>query len=488
MSTEQECLTALRGTDNPTKLVRAIERLLKEMRLQAPSLPGGGGFFNGYGRVYIDCMHLELAAMECDSPYLLAQVVEQQQLLAARAVEVMERDGCSLILATNNFSGLLERESPTWGSHENYLVEEHPTQFEARILPFLVTRVYAGAGGVQCPSGDFLAAVRPEFMRRTSGGGTTSDRAIHSTSRDEHHMGPNPKVFRYHLILGDGHRSQFNLALQYGATALVLKASRNDMELAARLFDLGGLPLRKSWLYTLRRFNLLARPGRPPRVDPRALQVQRLYLESAERYAARLPAPPSWIPRLLRDWRHTLDALESDDRAWLMARLDAYTKYELYSRFLQESGRRWKNVKDNSCLQSELALLDHSYHMFSSPDSVFQQLQRAGVLSHRVGELIEPGSEAEPHVPETATRARARARLIRDKAGENLFMDWSYVLDSEGAQVRDLLDPFAQDYGPWRPVSSRHRAVPPRRPGRLTIRQRPRPADPESPTDMGQSG
>ncbi len=80
-------------------------------------------------------------------------------------------------------------------------------------------------------------------------------------------------------------------------------------------------------------------------------------------------------------------------------------------------------------------------------------MERAGLLAHRVGEPVEPGSEAEPHVPETETRAKARARFIREASGEGLFMDWSRVVDRLGEQVRDLHDPFAQEYGPWRSLS-----------------------------------
>jgi hypothetical protein len=105
-------------------------------------------------------------------------------------------------------------------------------------------------------------------------------------------------------------------------------------------------------------------------------------------------------------------------------------------------------------LFDELALLDQGYHDFCDPDSLFARLQRGGQLEHRVGPRIEPGSEPEPFVPETGTRARARARFIREHApGNGLRMDWSCVQDVPGSRLRRLCDPLAADYGPWEPAA-----------------------------------
>jgi hypothetical protein len=34
------------------------------------TLSGHGGIFNPYGKVYCDCGHIEIAEIECDSPYV----------------------------------------------------------------------------------------------------------------------------------------------------------------------------------------------------------------------------------------------------------------------------------------------------------------------------------------------------------------------------------------------------------------------------------
>lgn len=452
MSAEIECLTAV--PDDPESVDSATNRFLQIMSKLAPSLPSSNGLFNGYARIYNDVGHVELALVECDNPYLLPSIFERVQILATRALEQLSSKRIRLILANNNHSGLLKKGCPVWGDHENYLVEKHPESFTEEILPFLVTRIYQGAGGVRYPTGDYVAAVRPICMELATGGGTTEMRAIHSTARDEHHMGPNPNRFRYHLILGDGHRSHFNLALQFGATALAIKAIlfdwklRSDVKRLAKKFP-------ADWVQSLRGFNLLAPAGQPLRVDPMVVQTQRIYLEGARRYAAALTSTPGWIPHILRDWERTLNAYACLDRRWLAAHLDAFAKYEFYSAVLNEGGNSWESLSNNKKLFCELALLDHSYHEFCNPNSVFNKLESAGLLRHRVGELVLPGEEDEPFVPETETRARPRARFIRENCKrKDLTIDWSWVHDLTGNRRRMMLDPFAESFTEWSPCSA----------------------------------
>ena len=176
MGSEIECLTVVpgRAMSPETAACRFVELIAD----QAPSLPAVQGIFNGYGKVYCDMGHVELAPIECDDPYLLPSIFERMQILATRAVEQLADQGIELVLANNNHSGLLTSESPYWGSHENYLTERHPRMFGSSILPFLVTRLFHGAGGIHFPTGDYLAAVRPLCMQSAVGGGTTGSRGF----------------------------------------------------------------------------------------------------------------------------------------------------------------------------------------------------------------------------------------------------------------------------------------------------------------------
>ena len=262
-------------------------------------------------------------------------------------------------------------------------------------------------------------------------------------------MGPSPKRFRYHLILGDGHRSQFNLALQLGATALAIKSVLYDEQLERQVAAIRG-EFGAEWVPALRRLNVLAASGGKLQIHPLVPRTQRLYLEAARRFAATLADPPSWIPRLLADWERTLVAFEQLDRVWLARHLDAFAKYELFSAVLAENHCPWSLLPQRQPLFHELALLDQNYHEFCNPRSAFAQLEQAGLLDHRVVDPIEPGKEADPYVPEAETRAQPRARFIRDQRGNtDCVVDWSYIQDVRQNRVLRFYDPFTRELGEW---------------------------------------
>ena len=99
----------------------------------------------------------------------------------------------------------------------------------------------------------------------------------------------------------------------------------------------------------------------------------------------------------------------------------------------------------NKGLSLELALLNQNYHEFTDANSVFYQLDAGGMLDHRVGETIPAGGELDPFIPNTTTRAAARARFIRDRAGSaDATITWSYAVGQDGVWTLD--DPFAKEF------------------------------------------
>jgi hypothetical protein len=153
----------------------------------------------------------------------------------------------------------------------------------------------------------------------------------------------------------------------------------------------------------------------------------------------------------LTAWDETLSAFERLDRGWLAPRLDAFAKYEFFTAMLGEMGIRWEQLPGNSDAFHELALLDQSYHEFCNPKSVFTRLERAGLLKHRVHPRIEPGSEPDPYVPATTTRAQARSRFIRDHRDQRyLVVDWSWVHDAVAMKSLLLRRPHARRFSSWR--------------------------------------
>lgn len=453
---------------------RALERLLDEHYHSAPALRGRNGFFNAYGRAYLDWGHYELASAECASPYDVPGVLERQEILLGGALARLRRTGVCLRLSNNNHSGLLDPGSPTWGAHESYLVQRDPATFGRSILPFLATRLYAGAGGVRARDGAYLACVRAEFLRADEGGLTVELRALHSTCRQESLMGERRGAWRYHLIHGDGLRSHFGLALTLGATLLALRAIDHDAQLPERVaaagYRVGGG--RTAHLDTLLRLNVLAPPGHGPRAHPLAIAVQRAYLEASEAWADAQRALPAWVPTLLADWRATLDALRGTDLDWLRARLDAFAKHALVEATLAQEGVSWSRLARDSGAQAQIALLVHDYHDLGRPDGLFRRLESAGLVAHRVAPSLEPGGEPEPFVPELGTRASARARRIRERAHDpRLVCDWAGIEEPTLRRSSCLADPFARDFEP--PAEFAASAAPRRSARRAVLRPRP---------------
>ena len=426
-------------TDVLTPLLEAIARL-------APCVRGPSGIFCTYGRVAPDCGHIELSSIEVESPFKLALILDRFHTLLVQAVGLARQQGHPIGLANNNHSGFLHSETGVWGSHENYLVERRPGYFSANILPFLATRLYAGAGGIRFPSGEFVASVRQEFLTCDTGGGTTHSRALHSTCRDESLM-DHAAGFRYHGISADGHRSQVNLALQYGATLLAIKTAIFDADLPKELKRLDWLPHVRKWVDVSRHFNLLAKPGDAPRIDPRAIDVQRIYLDAARRFVAQSAESADWMPGILDIWQATLDAWQEHDIEWLAARFDTFTKFKIWDDVLHEMGKSWLALPNDDAALAKLALVGQNYHDFTDPENVFSQLDGMGLLEHRVGPTIPPGGEPEPFVPDVETRARARARLICQRANDpDLIVEWESAHDCKSNQQMWLGDPFAEAY------------------------------------------
>lgn len=432
-----------------------IAELLHRMALSAPALPGNGGIFNAYGRVYLDGNHLETAAAEADSPYQLATWIEQQESLLANAVSEMQAaTGASAEFRNLNYDGLLQDGATSWGTHENYLLHGPPGKIAAGLLPFLATRSFAGAGGLVWPHGHFVAGTRIELMTQDAGGGTMQQRALFSTAREEP-LSRSPRFHRLHLIHGDGNRSQFSLALKIGTTALVVRMLEEQPE---ALRPLPGTPnpargRRAFWMQAARHLNRLASPGDPLRADPLALRIQRMYLDACRRYVQGLTDVPEWVGRLLDDWEITLGALASQDIAWLERRLDPWIKRPLFHEYLFQRGCDWSQVPHNRPLFHELALLNQDYHSLDR-GSVFERSEAAGLLDQRVVNFLPPGSEPIPFVPASGTRATFRAEFIRQHASESGWViDWT--------QARHLPSGLTVEFEPPLRGFTRNLSMPP---------------------------
>ncbi|QDS97214.1 proteasome accessory factor PafA2 family protein [Adhaeretor mobilis] len=431
MGVEEECLTLGSHIDMDRMFV-AIQSLAPTLRA-CPS-----GIFTPLGRIYLDGSHLELASAEAGSPWILADIVARQQQLVAEAIQSVAGAGGSLEFANINYSGLLRSGACTWGTHENYLVNRPVSWFAEQMIPFLCSRFYAGSGAVHWPSGRYVASARVQFLAAETNGNTTRNRPLFCTARSD--PGENGRELRRcHLVCADGHRSPINLALQFGATSLVLHA------LIERPKKLKSIPRpsgasKKLWLVCAKHFNFLAKPGEPLAVHPGAIQLQRFYLQLVSDWLAGSRAAPDWSDKIVALWQATLDAVEQGNHLWLSQRLDAWIKYDLLDVALEVMGSNWREAADNRLLSSHLTLISQDYHCFTKSDSIFQVLceKEAILRSPRFLPVNDRWKIA------TKTRAAARAKMICEHAGEtDLVLDWNGMINLQTGERWGLVDPMA---------------------------------------------
>lgn len=478
--------------------------MLAHARASCPHLrDGGSGLFLANGaRLYMDrgC-HPEFATPECGDPWEVVRYVRAGEALLldlARRVQRENRELRELALFRCNVD--YNRSGVTWGCHESYLHSRNPLELPAQLLPHLVTRViYAGAGGFNptAPGAQFTLSPRAWLLRSATSGDSTSERAIvhlkdESLARSGWH--------RLHLICGESLCSDTAAVLKLGTTALVLAAvdaGRRPGD-AVRLAD----PV-----HALRTIAADPPPDRPAGVTLEAgghlsaSEIQRHYLAEVEACdAGRLP---EWAGELCRLWRAQLDALDArapslertldwaikrllyqrwvrDRMSWralqragaLLARLERTTaqlcakdqmalrldgalrgrsplRFELsrLAPLLAAENLTWEDLRGALRLCNELLEADTRFGQLGEA-GVFEQLDRAGLLTHRAPpppSRGEPRADPQSHPP-AGGRARIRGdwirRLWNDGAAGRYRGDWTALWDETTGRSLDLTDPF----------------------------------------------
>jgi proteasome accessory factor A len=396
--------------------------------------PGNGGFlFNG-GRAYVDMGHLEYCTPEC---------------LTVQDLVLYDRAGDHLLNAALRDLGLSERagfvrnnidhfSGATFGCHENYLVRRTAPLSEKNVLSllaFLTLRVlYTGAGRVGASLGSenrgdtqhdranphFQISQRADYINNDLFEWVQFNRAIINT-RDEPLADPR-RFRRLHLLHGDTSVLPHTLALKVGTTALVLDLLEID--------HLPELCLADSVL-TLRR--LSHQTEGPWTVDlatgetENAVGLLRRYLDAA---TAEFRGRDAETDHLLRDWKETLDALESEPGA-LVGKVDWITKHWLLSEFVQREGISWSDP----WLRSQ----DLEFHHLDPARSLGLALDRTPApWALDPGRIHFAGTN-----PPADTRAHARSALLRQAAAREgrYFVDWE-TFDLEGHPTVRLNNPF----------------------------------------------
>jgi proteasome accessory factor A len=421
-----------------------------------------GGFLLNGGRLYVDAVgdHEEYATAECSDILDLAVHERAGHRILQQALCDLELD--EVVSFHNNsvdhFGG------HTFGCHENYLARLDEDFFRDAVcylLPFLVTRqIFAGVGrvgghrlnradfrnnvmrmgeheidyiwvhnfyGVEIDrSVEFQLSQRADHILKTVASKVRFNRAIINPKWDSYYNFSN--MHRLHLLFGEANMSEWATAMKVGTTCLVLdlveaEVVPRDVRLADPIETLKKVSRDPSWRWIV----TLASGETVPAVD-----LQRVYLEAAQRYLAGRDAQTDWV---LKEWDYALTGLETDPML-LDDRVDWVAKRKLLEMFREADGADWRDDIMHS--------LDLEYHNINPEKGLYHGLADAGRI-HRV--LDDDRIDCAVTQPPRDTRAAARGQVIRrliDGRVRKYVIDWdSIYLDRE--RYLDLGNPF-RDY------------------------------------------
>jgi proteasome accessory factor A len=359
-------------------------------------------------------------------------------------------------------------------------------------MPFLASRVILGAGGwdYRAPGLRFTLSPRAHFITRPVHNDAQYSRPLFHT-KDEGHA---PDGFhRLHVAASESLCSEIGNVLRFGTTALVLRLFERGVKLGAEM-------ALASPVNALQCF--ATRPGFAAKgageTDRRltATDIQRYYLAAVEAHFERLRLP-AWAAEVCRLWRQTLDqmdgmapgldltidwaikqrifeqqlarhgfswktlrawnqVLRALRRSWVFLEIPsrftleiAYESPELaierlrLSPFLVRHGLQWDDLTRLAVVRKEVFALDAKFGALAS-GGIFNTLDAAGVLRHRVGNL---DAESAVHHPPQDTRARIRGEVVSrlSREGKKYGAEWTVIYDHDARKQLDLLNPLETD-------------------------------------------
>jgi hypothetical protein len=434
-------VTALDGAGVVLPRSVLIKQLMAKAVETLVHVPGGrdSGLFLANGcPFYIDAGdHPEIAAAECMNPFDAVRYAKAGDQIMWRLAEQVRHDhpGIAEILVGKgnvDYSG----SGQSWGSHESYLHQVAPARLRRRLVPHLVSRViYAGPGGFH-PAADgveFLLSPRSVFIAHPAANGTPGQRPL----VDEREQPLGAGYFRQHLVCGESLQSDLAAFLRVGTTALVVAledAGLGDERLALASPSRALAAIARDT--SLRQTVSLRRGGKVT-----AIALQRRYLERACAHLHH-PAMPTWAGAVCEIWDATLTRLEQGAEA-VADSLDWAIKLAIYRDRVSRRGMTWGD-RLLQRLGPELFEIDTRFgHL--GPGGLFQTLDQAGALRHRVAGIDREDEAMD--APPMEGRARLRGEAIRRAArtGGSCVCEWDGLWDPLEGKHLNLADPFAVD-------------------------------------------
>jgi proteasome accessory factor A len=327
-------------------------------------------------------------------------------------------------LYKNNTDG----KGASYGAHENYLMDRRTPFIDIirGLVPFFVTRqVFAGAGrvgiGTEGRVQGFQLSQRADFFEVEVGLETTLKRPIINT-RDEPHADAD-KYRRLHVIIGDANLAELSTYLKVGTTSLVLamieaRAITEPIAVEDPVEALQAVSHDPSLKHQVR-----LRDGR----RMTAIEVQRLYLEMAEKFVDARggldgEGADEQTADVLRRWADVLDDL-AEDPLRCADRLDWPAKLRLLEGYRARDGLDWGS--------SQLQLVDLQYSDVRPEKGLYHRLVARGSMQRL---LTDEEVTRAMVTPPTDTRAFFRGECLRRYPAQVAAASWDSVVFDLGRE------------------------------------------------------
>jgi proteasome accessory factor A len=372
-------------------------------------------------RLYVDHAHPEYSTPEVTNPRdVVLWDKAGERVMAEAARRAARIPGTQPIqLYKNNTDG----KGASYGAHENYLMDRRTPFLDIirGLIPFFVTRqVFAGAGRVGIgPEGrtkGFQISSRADFFEVEVGLETTLKRPIINT-RDEPHANPD-EYRRLHVIIGDANLAELSTYLKVGTTSLVLamieaRALSEDLSIDEPVAALQAVSHDPTLTTQVR-----LRDGR----RMTALDVQRAYLDQAERFVDRTGADDGQTTDVLRRWAEVLDDLAVDPMR-CADRLDWPAKLRLLEGYRSRDGLDWGD--------SRLQLVDLQYADVRPEKGLYHRLAARGSMQRLLSDDEVTRAMA---TPPADTRAFFRGECLRRFPAQVAAASWDSVVFDLGRE------------------------------------------------------
>ena len=494
---ENELSLAVNDPALQPRLPLVAAKLIEFLRQDNVSLPFKEGSANPPGvmlangnRIYIDANNfVENASAEVRRPETLLAYQRAGELLLLQALDKASHVSGIATEAIRLVRAVTDYDGHYCGAHLNVLLRRHQaSDIVAYLVPFLVTRYYACAGGWG-PTG-FSMSQKAQAIRCVSSSDTRENRGIVNLKSEPLASGG---LKRAHITVADALMAELGTYLTAGCTALVLKMIDDGA-------CVGPAMTMSDPVSTIHQLDTDLMWTRPVQLacgaEASPLQIQEHYLRAAEAYTDNAPEP--WMSDVVVRWRETLESLRKGP-ATLTRKLDPFIKMSLFSRMLAARGmdmrefgkwcgaiwlmrpyvnldnlpRRgareylrerlpfvtfqlveermakqrlsWHDLRRALMLWRTMLLADLAYHDIDGERGLFFRLRLAGTVNSRLCSDMEI-ARAMTEAPRD-TRAAARSRAIHELHGsDGATANWCWVASAD--RVMQLGDPFAV-HGEW---------------------------------------